>query len=681
MTLTTASLHILLPSAAFDARTALTKSYRDLGFAPPRRDEAASREAVLARGPFFLSVYDSTCARLDDGTLRALAASMSAQLRTCAVVTTVQASDDFEFILFDRGRQVDSAVGDVDGHEGGLLAVRGVAQAQAWRAALGEARFGSITHRETDAGSDPQARFIAIAGAAERAAHPYAEDRLAAWCRMAQLPARAALRPFADAAASPGATRLALAPVAKRRRRPAPRAPELAWLRADHDYPYHTVFPAAWPAEAGADVSYTWPVICRRRGLRRVRVGLHIDRAGDFVPVHVMLTAQRARHGQTVSATPLASFGQTVPEAVGRQAADLAFDANPFAVPDPGAEDDEILLLLRLELRTPVTGEALITPTLRADAPDAPALILPTLRLAATRPAWVPMVSNPLDRNVARRQAVLRLNAPSVLTHVAILADTGQDIRDSVRGLIEAWLLPMTDTSLVAHVRSERHRSADDNGPPAQATVPLPALLQGHLWPKLFRLTRDLQTLRVDIGAPDAPHRLAGFSLHSSLRDSAARPEDPDRADGPTLTASVWAIADETAIALLRLNIVAARDSFAAWVRAAGPLQAWMAECAWIPEFDHYESYAMTLYEAAAAIDWMGNELAGTLCERSWLRKHLRFVAPQLWLGWELAGIIDTTKLTGIADVTACADGVEVMLRRRRDLPKLERMLAAVLPR
>jgi hypothetical protein len=51
-----------------------------------------------------------------------------------------------------------------------------------------------------------------------------------------------------------------------------------------------------------------------------------------------------------------------------------------------------------------------------------------------------------------------------------------------------------------------------------------------------------------------------------------------------------------------------------------------------------------------------------------------------MWLGWELASLVDTSRLTPIANVTAYADGVEVELRRPRDLPRLERMLVPILP-
>jgi len=38
-------------------------------------------------------------------------------------------------------------------------------------------------------------------------------------------------------------------------------------------------------------------------------------------------------------------------------------------------------------------------------------------------------------------------------------------------------------------------------------------------------------------------------------------------------------------------------QEFTDWVRAGSPLQGWVADCAWLPEFDTYEDYQMTPYE------------------------------------------------------------------------------------
>jgi len=114
---TAASLHLVVPpGAAGNQSAALLKAYAKIGWAPPKRGEAGQRNVVLARNDAsFVSIYDSDCAELDDGTLKELAAMLSKSLRTAAVVTSVYDSDTFEFILFAGGKQVDAITDASDG--------------------------------------------------------------------------------------------------------------------------------------------------------------------------------------------------------------------------------------------------------------------------------------------------------------------------------------------------------------------------------------------------------------------------------------------------------------------------------------------------------------------------------------------------------------------------------------
>jgi hypothetical protein len=662
-----ASLHILLPPRT-DAAASLRRAYAALGFAPPRNEADAIRHAILAPSGRFLSVHDSVCALRDDGSLRAMAAHVSASLRTAVVITAVQDSEDFEFILYHRGRQVDSAVSDPDTNPDALNAVRGLLQADLWRTALGVPTQPS--------GTDNQAAPFLSAVTSTPAATG-AEARLAAWCALAELPPAAPLRAYDELAAKPGLQRIALA--ASKPRRPARGQPSqrtLHYERNDREYPYHRCFPAAWPIEAGTHGSYTWPVLCRAGGLKRLRLALHLDRSGGFVLRRVSIAAYVHLNGSIMSATPLASFGQAVPRDAGLTEADIAFDADPFTLYQPDTTAGlEYMLLIRIELRAPRAGEVLMTPTLRADARDAAPLILPTLRLAATKRTWIPIVADPHDENPARRQAVVRLNAPAIHSAAAILPATREDPRPAMRRLVERWLQPMTDAALTATIVTQKHSSL--TGVPAQPgirRVPLATLLQGPFWPKLFATSRDWQTVRLEIGVGGAAHALAGFSLQASLRGP------PVRTGGATLALVLWAINDPSALALLRISAETTGAAFAAWVRTAAPLQAWISTAAWIPEFDQDDAYALTLYEASAALEWQQRGLAGTLTDGAWLRRRLRFVAPRLWLGWELAAIINVARFTAIAHVMEIDDGVEIELRDPADLPVLERLLVPVLP-
>jgi len=46
------------------------------------------------------------------------------------------------------------------------------------------------------------------------------------------------------------------------------------------------------------------------------------------------------------------------------------------------------------------------------------------------------------------------------------------------------------------------------------------------------------------------------------------------------------------------------------------PVQAWIAHSAWLPEFDLYERYNETPYEADSDIDWFRSGLNGMLTSR-----------------------------------------------------------------
>jgi hypothetical protein len=686
MGVTAASLHILVPPLGIsgDPRAAVERAYARLGWGAPVRGKPPQRSCLLAADSGqFVSVYDSACAELDDGTLKQLAVLISKSLATTAIVTTVLHGDDFEFILFRAGKQVDAAVGGPDGPNGGLKSVRGRRQAALWHDAFGGAHFREITG---GAGKlvDRLALFVARAGEAATLASPLAEDRLGAWCALSGLSVQAALARGTDRIEDGRVVaRLDLAARRLPRASPAfvaPLAREFAFLPSTEGFPYHGFYPAAWPILPDAQRSVTWPVTCRNGGLQGFRVSLHMDRTGGFLVRKLSVAAYSFYNGQIMSPTPLASFGQTMPDDIAQAAADIAIDAENFNLrePAPGSRSHYILLI-RADLQSPDAGEVMMTPSFRADGAAA-ALILPTLRLAVTRATWVPIVADALDETPARQEALLRLNVPSLHTAVAILPDTGDDVRSAIRFLLEQSFAPATRADLTATVHTEKHMTPGFSVPKATQTVPVQTLLQGALWQRLFETVGQYQTVRIGIGLPGAPLPLAGFLVQTSLRD--AQDEDPSatRFGGPTIAVATWAVAEQSALSMLGLDQHAMLNSFTAWLRGAAPLQAWAADCAWIPDFDHYDNYELTPYETVSQVDWFRRALKGTLTDRAWLRKRLRFVAPLLWLGWELAELVDTAAISSFAHVVSIDDGVEIALRDAEDLNRLEMALSGVLP-
>jgi hypothetical protein len=680
-----AALHILVPLARVgEARDAVGRAYAKIGWSAPARGEEADRHALLAAGAStFLSVHDSACTGQDDGTLKALAALLSKSLNTVCIVTLVRDGDDFEFILFHKGIQADSAVGEPDGHGGGLKSVRGRAQALLWHEAFGGAHFRAISEAGGGKFSDRSAVFVALAGAAARNASPLAEDRLGAWCELAGLPRAAAVSGARSAGGKDGAvTHLALASRPVARKAAAEGAGRtLAFFASPEDYPYHGFFPSAWPVANGAVPPLIWPVLCRGGGLQGFRLCLHIDRTGGFVLKRVSVAAYAFHNGQIASQTPLASFGQSLPEDIALTEADLSFDADSFVLRTPPPDSKAAyILLIRVELVAPHAGEAMMTPSFRADGPASAPLMLPTLRVAVTKPRWVPIVADALDTSPGRTEALLRLNAPALHTAVAILPDTGDDVRTAMRALMEQVCSPLATAGLVATVHTHKHMIPGFSVAKSAQTVPLATLMQSALWAKLFETNARYQTVKIGIGVPDAPWPLAGLNMQASLRAGQDDDADAPRFSGPTVSVAVWAMAELGALSMLGLDSHVMLAQFAAWIRQAGVLQGWAADCAWFPQFDYYDDYMMTPYEQVSQVDWFRLGLKGTLTDRAWLRRRLRFVAPLLWLGWELAEQVNVASLAAFADITDTDDCVEIALHDPAALNRLEKALAPILP-
>ncbi len=675
-------LHFLLPAAApRDPRAVVGRAYARLGWVAAPAAEAATRSAILCGGGpgEFASVYDSAPAQGGSLLLRGLAGLITKTLSTTAIVTSLREDEGFEFILYRHGRQIDAALGEADLAAQGLACVRGRQQAHLWYEALGHHRFMALTE-PAEAAPERIARFMAMAGqAAGRAGN--ARVALSAWCQLAGLAPTVALRGFEEAVATRGKMPLLLAAAPGGRRAAAkPEARVLTPHVAPEIYPYQAFFPAAWPVTEGAPCPFSWPVLLRGGGLSRLRVALHLDRTGPVVLEKITVSAFGWHNGEVVSATPLASWGQTVPEEIGATEGDLAFDADPLTLRAPDSEAAAYLLVVRVDVRLDQGAELFITPSLRADRVSAPPVMLPALRLRATPKNWVPQGADPRDANPVRQDALLRLNAPSVHTAVAILPDTGDDVRASARGFMEQFLQPIVTTKLVATIETQKHIGGDFSVTKTRQVVAMESLLQTPVWARLFETERGLQSVRIGIGLADAPAPLAGMVVETSLRNERGEELGQTRFSGPSLAVAFWNLAEDGALAALRVDMRAAREAFAAWVRASGPLQAWAADCAWIPAFDQYDNFAMTPYESASPVDWFGDNLVGNLTDRAWLRRHLRFVAPRLWLGWELAEMVDARQLTGFAHVTQYDDGLQIVLRDKRHLPLLEYRLTAILP-
>jgi hypothetical protein len=680
---TSAVLHIAISAASPNVSDAVVKAYAKIGWAPPRRGETPQRHATLARSGAYVSIHDSDCADLDDGTLKELAALLSRSLHTAAIVTTVYDSDSFEFILYHNGKQVDAVTDGSDGLDTSLKSVRGRRQANLWADVFGYNHFMRITTESSDRPTDRIGVFVAKARAAAAVESVFADDRLAAWCRLAALPIEAAVATAEQAEAEGrGFARLALAAraIAAKPNGGMPAGRQLSFVLSEEDYPYHGFFPAVWPCEPLTRQDFTWPVACRGGGLKRFLLSLRLERSAVFAISHINVRALSFHNGQVMSDKALAEVDYAVPADLVSSADEITLNALDFNLRDPApGSKAQALLLIRVSVQTPNAGEIRIAPSLQADE-DATPLQLPGLHLAVAVPNWMPIVADPDELNGERLTALLCLNAPSIHTAAAIVPDTEVEARATVRALMERLLSRCAAARLEVTVRTEKHLTASFTIPKSRQTLPAQELARSTLWPKLFDPATGYQTVRLGIAPAGAPWALAGISMQTNLRGGRLLGLAGRTGETETLNVAFWANATAEALATLALDWPAALEDFMQWARGAQPLQGWVADCAWIPIFDSYEDFHMTPYEVVGLTETVRTLTRQGRIDASWLFRRLKFVSPRLWLGADLAERVDRAALSEVVDIRLASTALELTLKQGVSLGRLERALRPILP-
>ena len=101
----------------------------------------------------------------------------------------------------------------------------------------------------------------------------------------------------------------------------------------------------------------------------------------------------------------------------------------------------------------------------------------------------------------------------------------------------------------------------------------------------------------------------------------------------------------------------------------------------WLPEFDLYERYNETLYEAASDIDWFRSGLQRHAHEPGLSARRLRFSRPGSGSARELAGAIDASKLNSLLRSSKSASTLRIVLRANASLGDQEAALQPILPK
>jgi hypothetical protein len=702
---TATSLHLLKPTAGVRGLERNVKAaYEGLGYAArPAGAESQKRVAIADAGDAFLSIYDSDNALIDNGELKQLAVALSKRMKTAAVLTSIYDSDQFEFIVFHKGKQVDAVVSDPDQHAAGLKMMKAGKRGDHWKQmffvpAIQRALAASGTPPGT-AGMDlireRERAFDAIMARVGKIEGAFAEDGLSACCEAAGLDVGHALARDGDEDGVSASSRLSFEKAAAGEA-PAPRAVpgevRLAFYQSDDDCPWLRYFPAAWPFVPGAPVRADWLVVSSGAGFSGVKLTFAFSGAPSGMSGKLIVRALPFYNGQITSMTPIASFEQSAP-AMSDGA--WVFDVAPFAIPDLNPEArNRIVLVVALE----VTGAETITisPTIAA-ASSAP-VELPPVKLQSQRPGWIPRIAG--DAPAAKASAILKMNEPSVLSMVALL-DHDAAASATIRQWAEQWLaaLSVAEGAELA-VTTHKHMSASFRVAKTEKTLPLSGAAAQSQWPKLFDAKSDYQTVMLRVTPSGRSFPVAGFTWQSALRNG-LRP-DPEQAlkylrdtvgpyvgansapveneGGSAVSVALWVLNDPAIFAALGTTPDKLSQIFEAWMTSKAPIQAWITRATWFPEFDFYEQYNQTLYETASTIDWFRSHMNGLLASRAWACRRLRFMASTLWLGKELASQVDMGGLAEVAELSPAGEATRIRLRPDRSLGELEAALAPILP-
>ncbi len=659
-----------------DLEIPVTAAYESHGIelVTPTAGEAPDRMVMLRPGLGWVSLFDESDGASEIATLAQIAVAVTRATDSVALLTSMWDSDSFQIVLFARGEQVDIVATEPTDERARLTQLSAGARTRVWGAL-----FPTATQE-----------MLAAANGLDT---PYIEQQLAAWCATAGLDPARTTETLAQVASIPEVTIRSAIPATATRGQDI--SPRLSFFSSPGDTPHLRVFPAAWPVPVGESRSFKWLVVSADGGFDGLECTLETEPPDEVDFGEISLTAFPFYNGQITSMTPLASHRTPL-----NSQSSQTVRAEPFSVPDVDPSGRKQIVIV-IHLDATVAGDRPVT--IRFDVkPDGSRsrLSLPPLRLQARRPAWRPRGSETTGNDSlasSRNEAVLGLDEPAIRSFVAIHRDLGQPFRDQVRNWCESWLDGLTstdDTLVVAH--TQKHMTASFRVSKNTRNVAANTLTGNKLWPRLFRADDGYQTVRLTVHSPGYAHPIAGVTIQESLRNDplatqslvdalsdllgigmATRPEEIGQ---PTLAVAAWVIDHSDIDQLLGTSSAAMLRSATAWCETTGPVQAWSTSTCWIPEFDLYDEYRETLYEEASALDWFRSGVRGGLGTAGWTTRRLRFVAPRMWLGTELADRIDLGAVERVATVHRSARTVALSLRREYDLGDLEHVLGPILP-
>jgi hypothetical protein len=630
--------------------------------------------------PEVLSIFDSTSAESNSGDFSDLAARATKPSGNVAVTTSVYDSDSFEFVIYRSGKQVDAIVSDAIASEGTFTILSEKQRVRKWR------EWFQLT---LDAASIQRRLQLILTGD-----WVFAEDVIAQLADLVGIDPTIQTASYTDllAANSTAITRLYFERKADSTAAPVAGTPELSFYLSEDDCPYHCLYPAAWPVPVNESTPFSWLITSSGAGFTELRVSVLPDGIPASRLENISLQAFPFYNGQITSMTPLAS--QTITPSTSPEGVIAHF--SEFKIPDGVPESKKkVILILTLQIHCTGTDTITITPEVEAAGRTTS---LPALRLIVVEPDWIPLVSGlhptftvktfpeeseqerviEMGRSSKMRQ-VLLLNSPGVATGGAVFRSNTQDVLGSARAFVAARLQTITNPSCIVRVVLHKHMTAAGSISKTKKEFPPEALLKDSFWKRMFLFDRRYQTIKIDLLHPEFTHPLAGFVIQHPLEmDSLASRATP--APEPTLHFSQWIINHTECESLLGISIEAWQERFADWIDGSEVLQGWQTLSTWIPLFDMYENYQVTLYEESSLFSWFYSGVHMEKMYRDWCSSHLRFVAPTLWLSDELLSQVDQGVLAQYSENFPIRAGKKIVKKPTATLEDIERTLLPILP-
>jgi hypothetical protein len=482
-----------------------------------------------------------------------------------------------------------------------------------------------------------------------------------------------------------------------------------------------------------------WYAVTRGPGFSGLRVRPQLAATEGVAITEVGAVAVPFFNGQIT--TGIVPAKAEFPEFAGRPITEVPtlWEAPGFTVPglDPESRRS-FLIYLRIGVDIPDAGFVTAEPIVETCANAEVAIRLPPLKLAVCRPAWTPLgptieervlasyvnhirswahradvpeerirqqivdaiahepsiewkgpSDNPktLAQGVAATRETERqradrlsclLNAPAVALDVAILPGNGEQERAQAHTLLDRWLASIrAEPGTIATVRTQKHATASFSVSKAQWFASIDALAGDKRWGELLSTARDFRTVYVELTPPGHSYPQGGAVFQTSDRLTIAR----GWAEGEVLNCSLWLIEDSAVHARFGTSGAALGTIFAEWLAGTNALQAWSAHAAWRPDLGGDRSDTElhgTPYEQMALL--RGGVDRSAFNARPWAERHLRFVAPTLWLGESLRAKVDMDALARVARIRRAASLTEVVLKDDATLTDLERALAPIRP-